>query len=207
MMIKKYHNVRDHCHWTGKYKEVAHSVYNETQRRNSKRNSCGISKEIPIVFHKGSTYDCHFIIKELAKEFEGQFECLGEKYILRSEIYFIFSVPIKKELDNGKIITYKLKFIDSFRFIPTSLSKLSDNLSGIYSKEYRDKNCESEFKFKGLRNNKLSYICKECRKKQLKPLNGLIKNFWNTYKYCNNDINKFIMLLRKVVYPYEYMDI
>ena len=33
-------------------------------------------KEIPIVFHNGSTYDYHFIIKELAKECEGQFECL-----------------------------------------------------------------------------------------------------------------------------------
>ena len=35
-------------------------------------------KEIPVVCHNGSTYDYHFIIKELAKEFKGQFECLGE---------------------------------------------------------------------------------------------------------------------------------
>ena len=35
-----------------------------------------------------------------------------------------FSVAIKKELDNGKTITYKLKFTDSFRFMSTSLSKL-----------------------------------------------------------------------------------
>ena len=34
--------------------------------------------EIPVVFHNSSTYDYHFIIKELANEFEGQFECLGE---------------------------------------------------------------------------------------------------------------------------------
>ena len=34
--------------------------------------------EIPIVFHNGSNYDYYFIIKELAKEFEGQLECLGE---------------------------------------------------------------------------------------------------------------------------------
>ena len=46
-----------------------------------------------------------------------------------------FSVPIKKELDNGKTITYKLKFIDSFRFMPTSLSSLVHNLSKIYKKE------------------------------------------------------------------------
>ena len=35
--------------------------------------------EIPVVFQSGSNYDCHFIIKELASEFEGQFKCLGEK--------------------------------------------------------------------------------------------------------------------------------
>ena len=42
--------------------------------------------------------------------------------------------------------------------------------------------------------------------KQLKPINGLIKKFPNTYKFCNNDVNKFILLLRKGVYPYEYID-
>ena len=46
-------------------------------------------------------------------------------------------VPIKKEPDNGKTITYKLKFIDSFRFMSTSLSKLVKDLSEIYSKECR----------------------------------------------------------------------
>ena len=72
---KKYHKVRDHCHYIGKQRGAAHSVCNLRYKT---------SKEIPIVFHNGSTYDYHFIIKELAKEFESQFECLGEdteKYI------------------------------------------------------------------------------------------------------------------------------
>ena len=56
-----------------------------------------IPKEIHVVFHNGSTYDYHVIIKELAEEFEGQFECLGEN----TEKYITFSVPIKEELDNG----------------------------------------------------------------------------------------------------------
>ena len=34
--------------------------------------------EIPVVFYNGSNYDYHIIIKELAKEFKGQFECLRE---------------------------------------------------------------------------------------------------------------------------------
>ena len=62
----------------------------------------------------------------------------------------------------------------------TSLSKLVDNLSEIYSKKCRDKNCKSECEFKGLKNNKLSYNCKGCIKKQLQPINGLIKKFPNT---------------------------
>ena len=49
--------------------------------------------------------------------------------------YVTFSVPIKKELDNGKIITFKLKFIDSFRFMSVSLLNLVDNLSKINKKE------------------------------------------------------------------------
>ena len=48
-----------------------------------------------------------------------------------TEKYITFSVPIKKKLNNGKTITYKLEFIDSFRFMSTSLSKLIDNLSEI----------------------------------------------------------------------------
>ena len=120
-----------------------------------------ISKEITVAFHDVSTYDYHFIIKELAKEFEGQFECLGQN----TEKYIIFSVSINKSkviTKLSKLITkYKLKFTDSFRFMSTLLSKLVNNLSEIYSKKCRDKDCKSECEFKGLENNKL---CKECRK-------------------------------------------
>ena len=80
--------------------------------------------EQKVVFHNGSTYVYHFIIKELAKEFEGQFECLGEN----TEKYITFSVPIKKQVakkdkdgnDKFRKISYKIKFIDSFRFMSSS---------------------------------------------------------------------------------------
>ena len=114
--------VRDHCHYTGKFRGAAHNICNLRYK---------VPKEIPIVFHNGSTYDYHFIIKKLAEEFKGEFECLGEN----TEKYITFSVPLKKENDNGKKITYKLKFIDSYRFMSTSLSNLVDNLSGVYDKE------------------------------------------------------------------------
>ena len=96
---KKHHKVKDHCHYTGKYRGAAHNICNLRYR---------IPKEIPIVFHNGSTYDYHFIIKELVKEFDGNFECLGEN----TEKYITFSVPLKKEIKNkNKIIeiTYKIK--------------------------------------------------------------------------------------------------
>ena len=89
--------------------------------KNTKRSSCSI--------HIGFKYDYHFIIKQLAKEFDHQLECLGEN----TEKYITFSVPIKKEL--AKTITYKLKFIGSFRLTSISLSSLADNLSKIYSKK------------------------------------------------------------------------
>ena len=64
---KKYHKVRDHCHFAGKYRGVACNICNLRYKT---------PKDIPI-FHNGSTYDYHFIIKQLAKN-EGQFKCLGE---------------------------------------------------------------------------------------------------------------------------------
>ena len=64
------------CHYTVKYSCVALS-------------KCYLISE---VFHNGSNYDYHFIIKELAKEFEGEFNCEGEN----TEKYKIFSVPVQK---------------------------------------------------------------------------------------------------------------
>ena len=62
----------------------------------------------------------------MVKEFEGNYDCLGEN----TEKYITFSVPLKKKIENKNLEnTYKIKFIDSFRFMSSSLSKLVDNLS------------------------------------------------------------------------------
>ena len=134
---QKYHKVRDHCHYTGKYRGAAHNICSLRYKT---------LKEIPVVYHNGSTYDYRFIIKELAEELEVQFECLGEN----TEKYITFSVPIKKELDNDKTITYKIKFIDSFRFMSNSLSSLIYNLSeGLHSDKCTDcKSCLDYMVFK-----------------------------------------------------------
>ena len=70
------------------------------------------------------------------------------------EKFITFSVPIKKKCDNGKTIAYKLSFIDSFRFMPTSLSE--------------QKLCTE--------NNR----CEKCKK----IIEGLIKRFSSIYQFC-----------------------
>ena len=55
-------------------------------------------KKIPIVFHNGSTYNYHFVIKKLAEEFKGEFEFLRKN----KEKYITFLVPLKKENDDSK---------------------------------------------------------------------------------------------------------
>ena len=79
----------------------------------------------------------HFIINQLAIEYKGELNCIGDNM----EKYITFSVPIKKEVNNydgndskkKKTITYKLKFIDTFRFMSASLSELVDNTSEIFN--------------------------------------------------------------------------
>ena len=93
---KKYHIVRDHCHYTEKFRGIAHSICNLRYK---------IPKEILIAFHNSSTHDYHFIINKLAKEVDGQLECLAEN----TEKYITFSIPIIEELDNSKTINIQIK--------------------------------------------------------------------------------------------------
>ena len=176
--IKNYQNkrkVKDHCHYTGKFRGAAHSICNL---------NCKVPKNIPIIHN--ASYDTHFIINQLAEEFKGELNCIGDNM----EKYITFSVPIKKECDDGKTIAYKLRFIDSFRFIPISLSELVDNMSGKFNSIVECKSCMEK------------NTCKECKK----LIEGLIKKFSSMYQFCNGDLNKFNLLLQKGVYPYEDMD-
>ena len=164
-------------------------------------------KEIPVLFHNGSTYKYKFIIKELAKDFEGQFECLGEN----TETYITFSVPIKKELGNGKTITCKIKFIDSSRFMSSSLSSLIDDLSeGLHYDKCID--CETYLDYMITKDDQISVLIVKriIRQTLIKRFNlikfNLIKRFASTYEFCDRDINTFILLLRQRVYPYEHMN-
>ena len=127
-MQKHFRKIPGHRNYTCKYRGAAHNICNLKY---------SIPKEIPVVFQNRSNYDYHFIIKELAKDFEGEFNCLGEN----TEKYKIFSVPITRKVKrinkNGKELTktiyYKLQFIDSAKFMASSLSNLVDTFAeGIH---------------------------------------------------------------------------
>ena len=80
--------VKDHCNNTGKNRGPAHSICNLKYE---------VPKEIPIIIHN-ATYDTHFIINQLAIEFKGELNCIGDNM----DKYITFSVPIKEEaINNG----------------------------------------------------------------------------------------------------------
>ena len=121
ILIEK--KVKDHCHYTENFRGAAHNICNLKYK---------VPKEIPIITHNDS-YDTHFMLNQLAIEFKGELNCNEDSV----NNYITFSVPIEKEVINNngdkKAIRYKLKFIDGFRFMSTSLSELVDNTSEIFN--------------------------------------------------------------------------
>ena len=115
--------------------------------------------EISVIFHYGSNYSYHFIIKELANEFEGQFECLAENIMI---------IKIDKDRNESIVtISYKIKFIDSARFMMSSLSNLVDNLAeGIH--KTKCKGCASFLEHKCINDNLINYNCLFFNQKLLK---------------------------------------
>ena len=90
----------------------------------------------------------------------------------------------------------------------SALSTLVDNLSEINicnSQEKEDKDIKVKTK---IVNSKKTVItkCKSCNSKENQLLNDLTKTFPSNYKLRNKNTTRFILLLQKSVYPYEYMD-
>ena len=119
--------------------------------------------------------------------------------------YITFSVPVKKECDNSIKVAYKLRFTDCFRFMSISLSKLVDNMSANFNR-IECKSCTEKIKINSecclvwLKNNRLIYKCRECKKEWKRSIEGLTRKFSSVYQFCNGDLNKFVLLLRKSVY-------
>ena len=111
--------VRDHCHYTGLYRGPAHSLCNLRYK---------IPSYILVVFHNLSGYDTHLFIRELGAH-TSDMEVIAKN----KEDYISFSikVPVDSYIDkNGeeKDKLIELRFIDSFKFMSSSLDSLTKNL-------------------------------------------------------------------------------
>ena len=111
--------VRDHCHYTGLYRGPAHSLCNLRYK---------ILSYIPVVFHNLSGYDAHLFIRELGGH-ASDMEVIAKN----KEDYISFSikVPVDSYIDKngeGKDKLIELRFIDSFKFMSSSLDSLTKNL-------------------------------------------------------------------------------
>ena len=116
---RKNEKVKDHCHYTGRFRGAAH-------------NSCNLKykkpKFIPVVFHNLSGYDSHLFIKNLGFT-DGTIDCIPnneEKYISFTKNTVVGSYTNKEGKD--KPIKHKIRFIDSFKFMSDSLESLVNNL-------------------------------------------------------------------------------
>ena len=114
------YTVRDHCHFTGKFRGAAHNKRNLAYRK---------PKFFPVIFHNLAGYDVHLFIKNLGKT-EGDIDCIPnneEKYISFTKKILVGTFVNNK----GKKIEVKreLRFIDSFKFMSTGLDKLVANLT------------------------------------------------------------------------------
>ena len=111
--------VCDHCHFTGEYRGAAHQSCNL---------QCRKPMIIPVIFHNLQGYDAHLFIKQSSK-LNGDLSCIPST----EEKYISFSKKIKVDeyqcRDRGTVSLYlELRFIDSYKFLQTSLANLVKNL-------------------------------------------------------------------------------
>ena len=113
--------VRDHCHYTGRYRGAAH-------------NSCNLKyskpKGVPVFFHNLAGYDSHLFIKNLGSSNPKEnIECIPnneEKYITFTKNIIVGQYTNKKGEVKDK--TFKIIFKDSFKFMRSSIKALVNNL-------------------------------------------------------------------------------
>jgi len=119
--------VRDHCHFSGQFRGAAHNKCNPLFRK---------PKHVPVIFHNLSGYDSHLFIKNLGKT-QGQIDCIPNN----EEKYISFS---KRVNDENKKFKYKIRFIDSLKFMPSSLDKPVNNLEPDQFKNLKEQFNDTE---------------------------------------------------------------
>ena len=119
----KNYKVRDHCHFTGRYRGAACNLCNLKYRK---------PNFTPVVFHNLSGYDSHLFVKNLGFS-DGSIDCIPnneERYISFTKKIQVGSYTKKvKNEEETKPLHNRIRFIDSFRFMATSLENLVNNLS------------------------------------------------------------------------------
>ena len=111
--------VRDHCHYTGKFRGALHSKCNLRLQK---------TKVIPVFFHNLEGYDSHLFVKRLA-DTDGDVNCIPdneEKYITFTKNVLVDTEETKAGGESN--IFVKLKFLDTIHFMASSLEKLVNNL-------------------------------------------------------------------------------
>ena len=135
---EKKRKVRDHCHYSGLYRGAAHSSCNLKYK---------IPNYIPVIFHNLAGYDSHLFIRELSKYMTG----MGI-IAKNTEDYISFSIKVEvdKYVDkegNERTKEMELRFIDSIKFMSSSVDSLVNNLARGGHKfwgfgSYNDQQCE-----------------------------------------------------------------
>ena len=188
-ITKKGWKVRDHCHWTGRYRGAAHSGCNLALRK---------LRRIPVVFHNLAGYDGHIIIQAVAKVEK----CKEPRVIAKSMEKFLgFTIG-------------NLQFTDSLQHLSASLDKLVTNLAAK-TEIVGCSHCPRRGSVKDIERHKKYAHKKEFNgehehNEQTQTLEEVFpilhKNFKSEWKNLPDQKNAFKMLTRKGVYPYSYMD-
>ncbi|XP_057308119.1 uncharacterized protein LOC130646005 [Hydractinia symbiolongicarpus] len=192
--------VRDHCHYTGKYRGATHAICNLKYK---------IPGHIPVIFHNLSGYDAHLFIRELGEKYDIQdIGCIAEN----TEKYISFNVKIKVPLggmgygDGETYTTIEIRFIDSCRFMPSSLDKLASNLIGTNAAGMKCQQCaDTCLEFQSIdAEYKVRFWCKNCNSNTTKQLHQdkIKENVPSMAKFIDKDYT-FRLMLRKGVHPYE----
>ena len=170
--------VRDHDHLTGKYRGAAHNICNINVKQKS-------SSFAPRFFHNFSGYDCHLIFEQL----------ITSAYNLKLPV-----IIIPKSLENYVSVQVGcLKFLDSNRFLSSSLQKLIASLDTF---KYMDSNGLTDSLFK----KKLAYPYEKFNPENIsidslsQPLNLTKEDYWSTLTQsypCDDDIKRTQQLIDK----------
>ena len=186
--------VRDHCHLTGKFRGPAHNTcnINVTQKQ---------SNFIPFIFHNFSNYDCHMFFKKLVdkKKDKVDFEIIpktNEKYIS---------------------VTYGcIRFIDIYRFLSSGLDSVVKTLVGNSHKLLKNSKKEIvdtdeilNIVTKIVENDRTINDLKKDYPEEINNLEEALLDYMgeNNLKILETEFpNKWIFLIKKLAYPYEYFD-